>query len=92
MLRPDIVWFGETLPAKVLEEAVILSKIVQVFFVIGTSNIVEPAASLPFIALRSGALVVEINTERTSLYGYAHFTLLGKAAEILPHLLDAIKS
>ena len=63
----------------------------EVFFSIGTSSIVFPAASLPFEALGSGATVVEINTEKTSLAEKADFVLTGPAGTILPELVKSVK-
>lgn len=90
MLRPDVVWFGETLPQAALESAWKAASTCQVFFSIGTSGIVEPAASLPYIALQSGAAVVEINPNPTPLTGQATYVLPGPAGEVLPALLAAL--
>jgi len=87
LFRPHIVWFGESLDAVVLDRAYGLSESCQVMFVIGTSAIVQPAASLPYAAARAGAKIVEVNLEPTPLTPQAHFFFQGKAGEILP-LLD----
>ncbi|MBI3765743.1 MAG: NAD-dependent protein deacylase, partial [Ignavibacteriales bacterium] len=60
----------------------------EVFFSIGTSAVVYPAASLPMIARRAGAYIVEINIEPTEFSSRADEVLLGKSGEILPHLLE----
>lgn len=86
-LRPDVVWFGESLPRPELEAAVEASRSCQVFFSIGTSGLVQPAASLAYAAGHRGAVVVEINTETTSLSSRADFVLIGKSGEILPDLV-----
>jgi len=88
-LRPDVVWFGETLPPQALAEAEAAASECDLLFSIGTSAAVFPAAQLPVTALRSGAMVVEINKDRTPLTGVATFSLLGAAGEILPRLLAA---
>lgn len=90
LLRPDVVWFGETLPPQALEAAVEAARRCQVFFSIGTSGVVQPAASLPYAAKRKGALVVEINLEETPLTHRADFAFHGKAGEILPALVRAV--
>ncbi|MCS7010408.1 MAG: NAD-dependent deacylase [Anaerolineales bacterium] len=90
MLRPDVVWFGEFLPRLEWERARSAAETCQVFFSIGTSGVVEPAASLPFIAKRQGALIVEINLEATPLTPSADYSLRGKAGEILPALVRAV--
>lgn len=86
LLRPDVVWFGEGLPPKALQAAFDAARSCQVMLVIGTSGVVEPAASLPWVAKRSGARVVEINVEATPISRYANETILGSAAVELPHL------
>jgi NAD-dependent deacetylase len=90
-LRPDVVWFGEDLPADVLCGAQRAAESSQVFLSIGTSTLVEPAASLPFLALKSGAVVVEINLQETPLTSRAAFVLHGLAGTILPELVEAIQ-
>ena len=86
-LRPDVVWFGETLPPQALAAAEAAARECDLLFSIGTSAAVFPAAQLPVTALESGAMVVEINKDRTRLTGVATFSLLGQAGEILPRLL-----
>jgi NAD-dependent deacetylase len=90
-LRPDVVWFGEDLPADVLCAAQRAAESSQVFLSIGTSSLVEPAASLPFLALQSGSVVVEINLQETPLTTRAAFVLHGLAGTILPELIEAIQ-
>ena len=85
-LRPHIVWFGESLDPVVLGRAYELSESCQVMFVIGTSAVVHPAASLPYAAARAGAKIIEVNLEPTSLTPQADFFFPGKAGEILPVL------
>jgi NAD-dependent deacetylase len=88
-LRPDVVWFGEALPAEAIESGLIASRRCDVFLSIGTSSLVHPAASLPFAAAERSATVVEINTAVTPLTNRATFVLRGPAARILPDLLGA---
>lgn len=90
LIRPDVVWFGENLPADEWEASVRGSEFADLFFVVGTSAVVYPAASLPTIARRSGAFVVEINIEPTELSRFADETLFGKAGEILPQIIETI--
>jgi NAD-dependent deacetylase len=89
LLRPDVVWFGETLPLDQLEAAVVASRSCEVFFSIGTSGVVQPAASLGFAAHNRGAVVVEINAEPTPLTPKANFVMHGRSGEILPQLVAA---
>jgi NAD-dependent deacetylase len=90
LLRPDVVWFGESLPRDQLEAAVEAARSCEVFFSIGTSGAVQPAASLAFAAHNRGALVVEINAEPTPLTSKANYVLQGKSGEILPHLVEVV--
>ncbi len=90
MLRPDVVWFGEALPRPVLEAAVLASRDCQVYFSIGTSGVVQPAASLAHAARNNGSIVVEINAEPTPLTPKVDFAFHGKSGEILPELMKAV--
>ena len=85
-LRPDVVWFGETLPPQALAAAFAAAQTCDIFFSVGTSALVHPAASLPFEALKQGAIVVEINPDETPLTGRATYVLRGPAGQILPAL------
>ncbi len=89
LLRPDVVWFGEELPRAELEQAVEAARSCELFFSIGTSGVVQPAASLAYAAHNRGATVVELNPEGTPLTPKADFFLQGKSGEILPALLQA---
>ena len=88
-LRPGVVWFGEMLPVDALESAVAAAEECDVFFSIGTSNVVYPAADLWRRAKNNGAIVVEINRDPTPLTPLADYSFLGKAGEILPGLVAA---
>ena len=88
-LRPDVVWFGEDLPRPALEAALETTRHCDVFLSVGTSGLVEPAASLPFVALEHGATVVEVNPAATPLTRRASLVLAGSAGEVLPRLVPA---
>lgn len=88
-LRPDVVWFGEMLPPAAFEQALRASRACDLFFSIGTSSLVYPAASLPDEALGQGAVLVEINPDATSLTPRAIYSLRGPAGRLLPALLEA---
>jgi NAD-dependent deacetylase len=87
-IRPDVVWFGEMLPEDQWNASKQAAGTADVFLAIGTSAVVYPAASLPLIAKRAGAYVIEINLDYTELSRYADEVLLGKSGEILPRLLS----
>ena len=60
----------------------------DVMLAIGTSAVVQPSASFPVEAKSKGALVAEINIESTPLSSCADITLLGKAGDIVPRLVE----
>jgi NAD-dependent deacetylase len=90
LIRPDVVWFGESLPEKELTKSFEAAETADIFFSIGTSAVVQPAASLPIQAKRAGAYVVEINNEPTVITDYVDESILGKSGEILPKLITHI--
>ncbi len=89
-LRPDVVWFGETLPAEALRRAQQAAAQCDLFLSIGTSTLVYPAAELPFIAGSNGACVVEVNPDTTPLSKLADFVLREKAGIALPAIAEAM--
>jgi NAD-dependent deacetylase len=89
-LRPDVVWFGEILPRDALERAFEASALCDCMLVVGTSAVVQPAASLPLLAKREGAFVAEINFESTPLTRFVDVSLMGQAGELLPLLLSRL--
>jgi NAD-dependent deacetylase len=89
-IRPDVVWFGESLPEDEWEASVRATESADLFFSIGTSAVVYPAASLPTLAKRQGAYLVEINPEPTPLTEIADEFLQGPAGTILPRLYDIL--
>jgi NAD-dependent deacetylase len=88
-LRPDVVWFGESLPTDALNRALQATRQAEVFLTIGTSGIVYPAASLPLEAVHFGAIGVEINPEATPLSQQMTYILRGPSGDVLPALLAA---
>jgi NAD-dependent protein deacetylase/lipoamidase len=90
LLRPHVVWFGEPLPRLELESAVDAARTCELFMSIGTSGVVQPAASLAYAARNRGATLVEINAEPTGLTRKVDFFLQGKSGEILPALVRAL--
>ncbi len=87
LLRPAVVWFGEPLPRKAWERAVEAAARCDIFISAGTSGVVYPAASLPLIAKRAGAYLIEVNVESTALSHLADEVILGRAAAVLPKLV-----
>ena len=91
LARPGVVWFGEMLPEGALEKAAACATAAELMLVVGTSSVVQPAASLANWAKADGALVVEINLDETPLTPLADATLLGKAGEILARVMEVYR-
>ena len=87
-VRPDVVLFGEMLPAGAFEKAADKAENCDLFFIIGTSALVYPAASLPELAYRNDAYLVEINPEDTALSGLCNETIRGNAGDIVPLIFE----
>jgi NAD-dependent deacetylase len=85
-IRPNIVMFGEFLPQQAMDDALDAVRTADVALVVGTSNIVQPAASLPVAASAAGAKVIEVNPNMTPLSEDADVYLQGTARDILPEL------
>jgi NAD-dependent deacetylase len=89
-IRPSVVWFGEMLPEYEMEQAVISAQKSDVFFTIGTSAEVYPAANLPLIAKDAGANVIEINPNQTAISSYMDYVLRMTSAQAMPVILEEI--
>lgn len=87
LLRPHIIWFGESLDPAVIQSAIDAATSCELFLVIGTSGVVQPAASLAAMACEAGAWVVEVNPERSATPA-VHCWVAGRAAEIMPLLVS----
>ena len=87
--RPDIVWFGEPLPAAVWRKAEIAAARADVILVVGTSAVVYPAAALA-TRYNDRAYVIEINPEATAISERVDCVLHGTAAEMLPRIAGAM--
>jgi NAD-dependent deacetylase len=86
LLRPDVVWFGEMLPPEALTRALAAARGCDVFLSVGTSSVVEPAASLAVRAKEAGATLIEVNPDATPLSSLADIALRGAAGVVLPRL------
>jgi len=84
LVRPDVVWFGESLPAAAYEKAYLAALQADLFLSIGTSAQVRPASDLPMLAKKQNALLIEINIVKTVLTPYTDLFLQGSADKILP--------
>ncbi len=90
LVRPDVVWFGENLSYSVLNRAVAAAEACDVMLIVGTSGVVQPAASLPYNAWHARARIIEVNPEESDLTDLAHVYLAGPAGEMLPLVLAAM--
>jgi NAD-dependent deacetylase len=89
--RPDIVWFGESLPPATWERAAAAASRADVVLVVGTSGLVNPAASLATRYPAATAFVIEVNPEATPITSRADAVLRGSAAALLPELLETVR-
>jgi len=89
LVRPDVVWFGELLPPGVFQRAETLCHQAEVLLAGGTSGEVPPAASLPLVARRHGATVIEVNPNPSAITRRAHLFLQGPSGVVLPQVIAA---
>ncbi len=92
LIRPDVVWFGEYLPQDQFSASEKAAENCDVFFVVGTSAVVYPAASLVYLAKQKGAFIIEVNIEETEISRLVNKSFYGKAGEVLPQIADEIKN
>lgn len=88
-VRPGVVWFGEGLPQDEWRRAVDAARQCQVFLCVGTSSLVQPAASLTEMAAAAGAVTIQVNPNPTAADDVVDCTLTGTAATVLPMLVTA---
>lgn len=91
-MGPGVVWFGEAIPDDALKQAWRASAVADVFFSIGTSGLVFPAAQLVEVARWGGAVIVEVNTADTALSSSADYVLRGPAGVMMPRLQQQLGS
>ncbi len=91
LIRPDVVWFGEALDNNNLAASLAAAEVADVFLIVGTSGLVQPAASFPNAAKRCGARLIEINPEQTPLTDSVDVFLKGASGVILPQLMESLK-
>jgi NAD-dependent deacetylase len=91
LIRPDVVWFGEYLPEDQFNAAEETVRNCDIFFVVGTSAVVYPAASHVFTAKQLGAYLIEVNIEETEISPYVDKSIFGSAGKVLPALLKEVQ-
>lgn len=86
-VRPGVVWFGEALPMEEWRAAQAAARHADLFLCVGTSSLVQPAASLTDLAARAGAVTVQVNPNSTGIEEQVTYSLRGAAGTVLPLLL-----
>ncbi|WP_268541441.1 SIR2 family NAD-dependent protein deacylase [Candidatus Nitrosotenuis cloacae] len=92
MLRPDVVWFGEALPQDIWREAIMHAQSCDVMVIVGTSLVVSPANSLPLYAKQNGAVLVEVNPEKTVMSSEMDLSVRQTSASALPKMVELFES
>ena len=92
MLRPDVVWFGEPLPQNIWQSAIKEVSVCDVMIIIGTSLVVSPANTLPVYAKQNGAILIEVNPEKTVMSNDMALSVQATSVETLPKLLSIFKN
>jgi NAD-dependent deacetylase len=92
ILRPNVVWFGESLPQDIWEKAMIISSQCDLMVVVGTSLVVSPANTLPIYAKQNNAILIEINPEQTEMSSEMNLVLRETSAKTLPKLVLMYKN
>jgi NAD-dependent deacetylase len=92
VLRPEVVFFGETIPFEALKNSERFARMCDAMLVVGTSATVEPAASIPLIAKQHGACIIEINPQPTPLTRtISDISLMGPAGDMVSELVAALE-
>lgn len=92
ILKPDGVFFGEALPQHTLNEATRRAQNCDLFIIIGSTLVVYPAAYLPTYAKQAGAKLAIINLTPTPLDHHATVVIRGQAGQIMPEVVQLVKS
>ena len=92
ILRPDVVWFGESLPQDVWQNAMNFTSKCDLMIIAGTSLVVSPANTLPIYAKQNNAILIEINPEDTVMSREMNLVIRNTSAESLPELVSLFKN
>ena len=91
LLRPDVVWFGESLPEEIWENAMIFASQCDMMIIVGTSLAVSPANTLPIYAKQNNAVLIEVNPEKTEMSSEMDLTIRNTSANVLPEFVSMFK-
>lgn len=89
--RPNVVWFGEMIPMAAIDKTLVAIEQCQIMLIVGTSGVVEPAASMGLLAKQTGKTVIEVNLEPTVNSHLYDMDINGKSGEILPLLFKSVE-
>jgi len=92
ILRPDVVWFGESLPLNVWNQAIVEVNSCDAMIIAGTSLVVSPANTLPLYAKQNNAILIEVNPEQTPMSTEIELSLRTTSAKALPSLLKIFEN
>lgn len=88
MLRPDVVWFGESLPQDVWKNAIVHANTCDAMIIAGTSLVVSPANTLPIYAKQNNSILIEVNPEKTIMSSDMDLSIQTTSAKALPELVS----
>ena len=91
LLRPDVVWFGESLPQNVWQNAMVFASQCDLMVIVGTSLVVSPANTLPIYAKQNNSILIEINPENTEISSQMDLVVRNSSAIVLPEFVSMFK-
>ncbi len=91
ILRPDVVWFGESLPQDIWQKAIVFASQCDLMIIAGTSLVVSPANTLPIYAKQNNAVLIEINPENTEMSSEMDLVIRNTSATTLPKFVSMFK-
>jgi len=91
ILRPDVVWFGESLPQDVWQNAINVASKCDLMVIAGTSLVVSPANTLPIYAKQNNAILIEVNPENTEMSSEMDLVIRNTSAITLPEFVSLFK-
>ena len=91
ILRPDVVWFGESLPQDIWQKAMVFASQCDLMVIAGTSLVVSPANTLPIYAKQNNAILIEVNPENTEMSSEMDLVIRNTSAITLPEFVSMFK-